>query len=112
MHLTPSFRTSLQEIITQLSPNALHAKPPTPQQPQTSSLPYPLNLGIPPQLPCTHWQTDFTRFQQKKKKAILLDILSGWIEAFPTSNKIFYTVAHVTHRNPPTFWTPYLHPNQ
>ena len=49
-------------------------------------------------LPAQDWQIDFThmpRVRRVRCLLVLVDTFSGWIEAFPTTNKRAHTMAHI-----------------
>ena len=53
---------------------------------------------MPGSLPAQDWQIDFThmpRVQRVKYLLVLVDTFSGWVEAFPTTNKRAHPMAQV-----------------
>ena len=49
-------------------------------------------------LPAQDWQIDFTHMplvQRVRYLLVLVDTFSGWVEAFPTTNKRAHTVAQI-----------------
>jgi hypothetical protein len=60
------------------------------------------------------WQVDFTHMPPVKKikyLLVLVDTFTGWVEAFPTTNKRASTVTTILgHRYHPTVGSPILHP--
>lgn len=67
--------------------------PPTPLKPET----FPTHQAQ-EHIPGADWQLDFTNMPKVKKYLyllILVDAFTGWVEAFPTTNKRATTVANI-----------------
>jgi hypothetical protein len=94
--VTPEDSQYLCHLIS-MCPTCQRTNPHTPSRP--GSFPTHQARG---QIPGVDWQVDFTNMPRIKKHnylLVLVDAFSGWVEAFPTSNKRASTVASiiVTH---------------
>ena len=76
------------------------------------SIPFPTHQAR-GSLPGTDWQLDFTHIPTircAKYLLVLVDTFSGWVEAFPTTNKRAQTVSDLLQEIIPPVWCPSLSP--